>query len=532
MKQKQQVKSGAALFNKILIANRGEIALRVIRACRDLGIRTVIVHSQADRDSLPVRLADEAICIGKAPSRDSYLNIPSIISAAEIADVDAVHPGYGFLSENAHFAEICQACNITFIGPPPEAIKAMGQKDNARTFAKKCGVPVVPGSDGEINDPAHIMRLAERIGYPVILKAVAGGGGKGMRLAHNSTSLYSALEMAKVEAQAAFGNSGVYLEKYIECAKHIEIQILADQHGNVVHLGERECSLQRRHQKLLEESPSPVLDPKIRRKMEKAAVRLAQAAKYVNAGTMEFLFDVKAKAFYFIEMNTRIQVEHPITELVTGIDLVKAQIRVAAGEKLWFKQGDINPCGHAIECRINAEDPEQEFRPYPGRIATYHIPGGPGVRLDSHAFQGYVVPPFYDSLIAKLIVHAKNRHQAIARLKGALAEYQIGGIKTTIPLHLKVLSHPQFIDGSYITSFLEKAFDFSGSNGRTVPNMGVEVSKTAHGGRVKSISEKGEISAAIVESLEPVVLRGLKLEGMIDVRMCNVSNGWTDGAVF
>ena len=461
------------MFSKVLIANRGEIALRVIRACRELGIRTVVVHSEADRESLPVRLADETVCIGAASSKESYLNIPAIMSAAEVTDADAIHPGYGFLSEKAEFAEICEQYHITFIGPPPKAIAMMGQKANARTTAKRCGVRVVPGSEGVITDLDELFKIAERIGYPVLIKAVAGGGGKGMRVAHNKNSLRTAYEMAQAEAKAAFGDGGVYLEKYVECAKHVEAQILADRFGNVVFLGERDCSIQRRHQKLLEETPCPILSPKLREEIGKAAVRLAKACGYVNAGTVEVLLDVKARAFYFIEMNTRIQVEHPITEMVTGIDLVKAQIRIAAGERLRFSQHDIVPKGHAIECRINAEDPEEAFRPCPGRVSEYMAPSGLGIRLDSHLYSGYTVPPFYDSLIAKLIVHADTRPQAIARVKRALEEYRVEGIKTTVPFHLQLLSHPQFGEGSYLTSFLEQAFSLNGHapsrDGRSEP---------------------------------------------------------------
>ncbi|MHB8155320.1 MAG: acetyl-CoA carboxylase biotin carboxylase subunit [Candidatus Omnitrophota bacterium] len=443
------------MFNKVLIANRGEIALRIIRACKELGIRTVAVYSQADKDSLHVRFADEAICIGKPKSSDSYLSIPAIISAAEIADVDAIHPGYGFLSERAHFAEICESCKITFIGPPPLAITKMGDKSVAKDTMKQAKVPIVPGSEGTVKDEHDAIKIAEKIGYPVMIKASAGGGGKGMRIAHNRPSLVSNLQTAQAEAQAAFGNNEVYIEKYIDGARHIEVQVLADKFGNTIHLRERECSIQRRHQKLIEETPSPAINNKTREKMGEAAVKAAKAVKYYSVGTVEFILD-KDGSFYFMEMNTRIQVEHPITELITGVDLVKEQIRVAAGEKLKLAQKDIFCNGHAIECRINAEDPDNNFMPSPGKVTMYHPSGGFGVRVDSHLYTGYSVPPYYDSLIAKLIVHADDRKQAIARMRRALGEFIVEGIKTTIPFHLKVLDNPSFQKGEYSTKFIEE----------------------------------------------------------------------------
>ena len=443
------------MFSKVLIANRGEIALRVIRACKEMGIRTVAVYSEADRDSLPVRFADEAVCIGKAQSKESYLNIPAIISAAEVTDVEAIHPGYGFLSENAHFAEICQSCKITFIGSPPEAISRMGDKSVARETMKEAGVPVVPGSEGVIKDEKEAMKIAEKIGYPVMIKASAGGGGKGMRIAHNKESLISGFHMAQNEAQAAFGNNEVYIEKYIDEARHIEIQVLADKYGHTIHLRERECSIQRRHQKLIEETPSPVVDNRLREQMGEAAVRAAKGVGYISAGTVEFILD-KQGDFYFMEMNTRIQVEHPITEMITGVDLIKEQIHIAAGEKLKILQKDITCRSHSIECRINAEDPDNNFMPSPGKVTEYNPPGGPGVRVDSHLYKGYSIPPHYDSLIAKLIVYAEDRQSAILRMKRALEEYIIEGIKTTIPFHLKVLNNGDFQRGEYSTKFVEE----------------------------------------------------------------------------
>jgi len=442
------------MFNKVLIANRGEIALRIIRACRELGIKTVAIFSEADRESLHVRLADESVCIGPPPSRESYLNIPSIMSAAEIKQVDAIHPGYGFLSENERFAEICQASGLVFIGPPHDAISKMGDKAVARETMRKAGVPIVLGAKGIIENDQQALRIADKIGYPVMIKASAGGGGKGMRIAPDKESLLALLKMAQTEALSAFGNPEVYLEKYIEQAKHIEIQILADHHGNVIHLGERDCSVQRRHQKLIEETPSPAVDGKLREKMGKSAIEAAKAVKYTNAGTVEFLLDKKGH-FYFMEMNTRIQVEHPITEMVTGIDIVKEQIRIAAGMKLKYSQKEITMNGHAIECRINAEDSTNSFAPSPGVITGYLVPGGPGVRLDSHLYKGYKVPSYYDSLIGKLIVHEGNRKSAILRMKRALSEYTIEGIKTTIPFHLKVLDTDDFQNGGVYTNFVE-----------------------------------------------------------------------------
>ncbi|MBU4418539.1 MAG: acetyl-CoA carboxylase biotin carboxylase subunit, partial [Candidatus Omnitrophica bacterium] len=436
-------------------ANRGEIALRIIRACKELGIRTVAVYSEADKDSLHVRFADEAICIGKPKSSDSYLSIPAIISAAEIADVDAIHPGYGFLSERAHFAEICESCKITFIGPPPLAITKMGDKSVAKDTMKQAKVPIVPGSEGTVKDEQDAIKIAEKIGYPVMIKASAGGGGKGMRIAHNRPSLVSNLQTAQAEAQAAFGNNEIYIEKYIDGARHIEVQVLADKFGNTIHLRERECSIQRRHQKLIEETPSPAINNKTREKMGEAAVKAAKAVGYYSVGTVEFILD-KDGSFYFMEMNTRIQVEHPITEMITGVDLVKAQIRVAAGEKLKLAQKDITCNGHAIECRINAEDPDNNFMPSPGKVTMYHPSGGFGVRVDSHLYTGYSVPPYYDSLIAKLIVHADDRRQAIARMRRALGEFIVEGIKTTIPFHLRVLDNPDFQKGEYSTKFIEE----------------------------------------------------------------------------
>lgn len=443
------------MFSKVLIVNRGEIAIRIIRACKEMGIRTVTVYSKADKDSLHVLFADEAVCIGKAQSKESYLNIPPIISAAEITNVEAIHPGYGFLSENAYFAEICEACKITFIGPPPEAISRMGDKSVARQTMKKAGVPIVPGSDGPVKDEEEAIKVAEKIGYPVMVKASAGGGGKGMRIAHNKESLISSFHMAQSEAQAAFGNSEVYIEKYIDEARHIEMQVLADKFGNTIHLRERECSIQRRHQKLIEETPSPAINNRLREKMGEAAIRAAKVVGYFSAGTVEFILD-KQGNFYFMEMNTRIQVEHPITEMITGVDLIKEQIRIAAGKRLAYQQKDITCRSHSIECRINAEDPDNNFIPSPGKITEYHPPGGPGVRVDSHLYKGYTIPPYYDSLIAKLIVHAEDRKSAILRMKRALEEYIIEGIKTTIPSHLKVLETEDFQKGEYSTKFIEE----------------------------------------------------------------------------
>ncbi|MEI8063132.1 MAG: acetyl-CoA carboxylase biotin carboxylase subunit [Verrucomicrobiota bacterium] len=444
------------MFDKILIANRGEIAVRVIRACKELGIRSVAVYSEADANSFHVQLADEAICIGKAPSSESYLKIDRIISAAEISDVEAIHPGYGFLAENAHFAEVCENCNIKFIGPPSSAIRAMGDKIAARTTMRKAGVPIVPGSDGPVEKEEDALKIARRIGYPVIVKAAGGGGGRGMRVAHNDPSLVKGFHTAKTEADRAFNNAVVYLEKYIENPRHIEFQILADRKGHTVHLGERDCSLQRRHQKLVEESPSPGLPSDMRKKMGKAAVKAAEAVGYVNAGTIEFLYNEEKREFYFIEMNTRIQVEHPITEEVTGIDLVKEQIRIAAGEELGYTQKDIQFTKHAIECRINAEDPFNNFQPCPGKIEFMHVPGGLGVRVDKHVYSGYTIPSYYDSMLAKLICYGPDRKTALDRMSRALDEFIIRGIKTTIPLHKIIIKDPNFRRGRYSTAFIER----------------------------------------------------------------------------
>lgn len=443
------------MFKKVLIANRGEIALRIIRACREMEIETVAVFSEGDREALHVKAADAAVCIGPAASAKSYLNIPNIISAAELMGVDAIHPGYGFLSENARFAEICESCGITFIGPSPEAIENMGDKAQARKTMIEAGVPVVPGSKDIIKDEEMAATTAEAIGYPVLIKASAGGGGKGMRVAQNAKELSKALQAAQSEAQAAFGNSEVYLEKYVEEPRHIEIQILGDKYGNVVHLGERDCSLQRRHQKLLEEAPSSAMTPKLRAQMGSVAVKAAKSANYANAGTIEFLLDRHGN-FYFIEMNTRIQVEHPVTEMITGLDLVKEQIRLAAGEPLGYTQEDIQIRGWAIECRINAENPDKNFMPSPGTINIYHAPGGPGVRVDSSAYQGYAVPPFYDSMVGKLIVWGATRQEAINRMKRALEEFVIEGIHTTIPFHLKVLDNAFYRRGEVYTNFIQR----------------------------------------------------------------------------
>jgi acetyl-CoA carboxylase, biotin carboxylase subunit len=443
------------MFEKVLIANRGEIALRVIRACRELGIRTVSVYSEADVDSLHVQLADEAICIGAAPSSESYLKIDRILSAAEVADVDAIHPGYGFLSENAHFAEVCQSCNIKFIGPPASAMHAMGDKNAARSSARKAGVPITPGSDGIVENEQEALRVAKKIGYPLMIKAVAGGGGRGMRMAHNEPSLITGFHSARHEAEKAFGNASVYIEKLIVNPHHIEFQIMADEHGKVVHLGERDCSLQRRNQKVIEESPSPIVSDALRKKMGNAAVKLAKSVGYQNAGTIEFLVD-EDQHFYFIEMNTRIQVEHTITEEVYGCDLVKQQIRIAAGQPLSHHITHAVPRLYAIQCRINAEDPARGFQPSPGRIAFYYAPGGHGVRIDSHVYTGYVVPPYYDSLIAKIIAVGADRDSAIDRMRRALDEYYITGIKTTVPFHAAMMRSGEFRAGKYDTGFVER----------------------------------------------------------------------------
>ncbi|HKX32589.1 MAG TPA: acetyl-CoA carboxylase biotin carboxylase subunit [Blastocatellia bacterium] len=442
------------MFKKILIANRGEIACRVIWACRELGIKTVAIHSEADRDAMHVRFADEAFCIGPASSAQSYLNIPALIATAEIFNVDAIHPGYGFLSENPHFAEVCKECNITFIGPSPQVMRMMGDKAEARRTMKSIGIPVTPGSEGLIADESAAVQEAERIGYPVLIKATAGGGGRGMRVARDRDELLTAYQTARSEAEIAFKNSAVYLEKYIAKPRHIEIQVLADNYGKVIHMGERECSVQRRHQKLIEESPSPAVSYELREEMGRLAVKACQEVGYSNAGTIEFLLDENDN-FYFMEMNTRIQVEHPVTELVTVSDLVAAQIRIAAGERLSYLQEDLIFVGHAIECRINAEDPTS-FVPSPGRITTLNLPSGPGVRVDTAIYDGYFVPPHYDSLIAKVIVHSRTRERSIARMRRALEATVIEGIKTTIPLHLKILADPDFVAGNLSTRFMDR----------------------------------------------------------------------------
>ena len=433
--------------------------MRIIRACRELDIKTVAVYSKADANSMHVQIADEAICIGDGPATDSYLRIDRLISAAEIADVDAIHPGYGFLSENSHFADVCESCNIRFIGPRSAAMNALHDKASSRALAKRAGVPTPPGSDGIVQTEAEALAVAKKIGYPIMIKAVAGGGGRGMRAAHNDVSLIKGYHTARTEAEKAFGNSGVYLEKYIENPHHIEFQILGDTKGNLIHLGERDCSIQRRHQKLIEETPSPMLDRKehkgLRQKIAKAAVRIGETAGYTNAGTVEFIVD-DAGNFYFLEVNKRIQVEHPITEEVTKVDLIKQQILVAAGEKLTISQGDVTMTGHAMECRINAEDPFNDFRPSPGRIEMYYPPGGLGVRLDSHAYAGYTIPPYYDSMIGKLITYGKDRTEAMNRMTRALSEYLITGIKTTIPFSLAILQDPDFRRGQYSTNFVER----------------------------------------------------------------------------
>jgi acetyl-CoA carboxylase biotin carboxylase subunit len=442
------------MIQKILIANRGEIALRIVRACRELGIKSLAVYSEADVQSLHVQLADEAICIGGPRSSDSYLRADRIISAAEVADVDAIHPGYGFLAENADFAEQCETCDIKFIGPRAKSIRMMGDKSVAKDTVRKAGVPIVPGSDGPVSSEAEAIKVAKKIGYPVIINAVAGGGGRGMRIAHNDVSFAKEFHVARSEAEKAFGDGSVYIERYIQSPHHIEFQILADEHGKVLHLGERDCSIQRRHQKLIEEAPSPFLSSDLRKRMGKAAVKAAEAADYCNAGTIEFLVDEKGE-FYFIEMNTRIQVEHPVTEEVTGIDLVKQQILIAAGEPLPMDQGDITWTKHAIECRINAEDPARNFAPSPGLIGLYYAPGGHGVRVDSHAYGGYTIPPYYDSMIGKLIAFGSTRKIALQRAYRALGEYIIRGVKTTIPLHKAIISDPVFCAGKATTAYIE-----------------------------------------------------------------------------
>ncbi|MDP6685989.1 MAG: acetyl-CoA carboxylase biotin carboxylase subunit [Candidatus Omnitrophota bacterium] len=442
------------MFSKILIANRGEVSVRVIRACKEMGIKTVSVYSEADAESLHAKLADEAVCIGPANPAESYLNIPAIISAAEITDVDAIHPGYGFLAENAHFAEICESCDITFIGPTPENMRLLGDKMTARHTMQKVGIPVIPGSSDIVKTKEDAIKIAKKLKYPVIIKASAGGGGKGMRVCHNDVRLVSSFMTAQQEAEASFGNPNLYLEKYIERPRHIEVQILADKHGHIIHLGERDCTIQRRHQKLIEECPSPALDSKQRKKIGEMAMKAAKACNYLNAGTVEFLFD-RYGHFYFLEVNTRIQVEHPITEIVTGVDIVKEQIKIASGQKLSRKQDDIRFKGVAIECRINAEDPAKDFMPNPGKIDMYLPAGGNGVRIDSHAYPGYKISPYYDSMIAKLISYGKNRHEAIQTMKRALDEFVIEPIKTTLPFHKHVMEDMLFVRGDFATDYVE-----------------------------------------------------------------------------
>jgi acetyl-CoA carboxylase, biotin carboxylase subunit len=443
------------MIKKLLISNRGEIAVRIIRACRELGVESVAVYSEADKEALHVQLADEAYCIGPTASKDSYLNFTNIISVANLTGCDAIHPGYGFLAENAGFAELCRDCNIIFVGPTPEAISKMGTKDVARETMKKAGVPIVPGSEGIIDTADEAIDLAKIIGYPVIIKATAGGGGKGIRVAANEAELIKGINITQQEALTAFGNPGVYIEKYITDFRHVEIQVMADNFGNVIHLGERDCSIQRRLQKLIEESPSPALDGEIREEMGQAAVKAAKAVDYTGAGTVEFIYDYHQRKYYFMEMNTRIQVEHPVTEMVTGIDLIKEQIYVASGEKLSLTQEDVTFTGWSIECRINAENPEKNFMPSPGIINMYLPPGGLGVRVDSAAYPGYKIPPYYDSMIAKVITYGKTRDEAISRMKRSLSEFVIEGVHTTIPFHLKLLNHEKFIEGEFNTKFLE-----------------------------------------------------------------------------
>ncbi len=443
------------MFRRVLIANRGEIAQRIIRACRELSIETVAIYSEADADAIYLRQADETICVGPGPGAKSYLNIPAIISAAEIADVEAIVPGYGFLAENAHFAEVCRSCNIQFVGPDPETIEALGNKSNAREMAMRADVPVVPGSDGPVEDEATALAVAREIGYPVMIKASSGGGGRGMRVASNDPSLINAFHAARTEAENAFGDKTVYLEKFVENPRHVEIQILGDRFGNVIHLGERDCSVQRRHQKLIEESPSPALTPEMRGKMGAAAVRICKEANYQNAGTVEFLLDRNGN-FYFIEVNARIQVEHTVTEMVTGIDLIHQQLLIAGGERLSLEQEDVQTRGHAIECRINAEDPDKDFQPSPGLVELFVPPGGPGVRVDSHVYSGYRIPPYYDSMIAKLLAHRADRRQAISTMLRALDEFVIVGPKTTIPIQRRILMHSDFRSGEHDTGFVER----------------------------------------------------------------------------
>jgi acetyl-CoA carboxylase biotin carboxylase subunit len=447
------------MFERILVANRGEIAVRIIRACKELNIRTVAVYSEADANSMHVQMADEAVKIGKAQASESYLRIDRIVSAAEVTDVDAIHPGYGFLSENAHFAEVCESCNIRFIGPNSRAMNALADKAVSRALAKKVGVPTPPGSDGLVDNEKDAIAVSKRIGYPVMIKAIAGGGGRGMRVAHNDISLIKGYHTARSEAEKAFGNSGVYVEKFIENPHHIEFQILGDSRGNIIHLGERDCSIQRRNQKVVEETPSPLLENNkfkdLRKKMGRAAIRIAEEAQYTNAGTVEFIVD-EAANFYFLEVNKRIQVEHPITEEVTGVDLVKLQIMIAMGEPLRLSEKDLTMKGHAIECRINAEDPFDDFRPSPGRIEMYYAPGGRGVRVDSHAYAGYTIPPHYDSMIGKLITFGRDRREAMDKMSRALHEYLITGVKTTIPFEQAILQDPNFRRGVYSTNFIEQ----------------------------------------------------------------------------
>ena len=444
------------MFKRILIANRGEIALRIIRTCKRLNIETVVVYSQADKNALYLKLADRAICIGPPPAKESYLKLNHIIAAAEIADVEAIHPGYGFLSENAHFAEVCRACKIAFIGPSTLAIQRLGDKISAKQIAKAAGVPTVPGSDGELTDVEHALKIANQIGYPVLLKATAGGGGRGMRVSHSDVALRTNFMQARNEAESAFGNGTLYLEKYVESARHIEVQILADEHGTVLHLGERDCTIQRRNQKLIEESPShaPGFDKRLRYDIQMAAVKLMKSAKYTNAGTVEFIYDNKARKFYFMEVNTRLQVEHPVTEMVTGLDLVEEQLRVASGEKLRWRQKDIVFTGHAIECRINAEDPLRKFAPCPGTIGMFAAPTGTHIRMDSHIYSGYVVPPNYDSMLGKLIVHGADRLEAVSRMRSALEQLGLEGVSTTANFQREILGHVKFVAGAYDTSFI------------------------------------------------------------------------------
>ncbi|HLR66418.1 acetyl-CoA carboxylase biotin carboxylase subunit [Virgibacillus alimentarius] len=444
------------MIKKLLIANRGEIAVRIIRACKEMNIDTVAVYSEADKESLHVQLADEAYCIGPTLSKDSYLNFTNIMSVATLTEVDAIHPGYGFLAENADFAEICRACNVAFVGPTPDAIQKMGIKDVARDTMKKANVPIVPGSDGIIQNEKEAMEIANNIGYPVIIKATAGGGGKGIRVAKTEEELIKGIQVTQKEAETAFGNAGVYIEKFIEDFRHVEIQVLADQHGNVIHLGERDCTIQRRLQKLIEETPSPAITQKIRKRMGEAAVKAAKAVNYVGAGTIEFIFDRTTNEFYFMEMNTRIQVEHPVTEMVTGIDLVKEQINIANNEKLKLTQADVTFDGWAMECRINAENPFKKFMPSPGEIEMYLSPGGLGIRVDSAAYPGYKIPPYYDSMVAKLITYGSDREEAIKKMKRALDEFIVEGVHTTIPFHRLIMDNEVFYEGDFNTNFLQE----------------------------------------------------------------------------